>query len=79
MRHTIRFTLRDQISISVLYKIIYEYRIRSADNVDGWLWIDVELKKEEVKEFLMEYGWAVSSITDLEQDSPEGSYLINHD
>ena len=84
--HKIRIGLNDQVAIGVLgdmsehfQDIIGVYGCMFID-IYGAFNIDLELSLDDVKFLKQQYGWAIVSYCDMDQDSGQDYvYLADHD
>ena len=68
--HIIRITLNDQVAIGVIFDIWDQFIGNDVFMASyGALFIDLELSLDDVKFLKNQYGWAITSYCDMNQDS----------
>lgn len=67
---------RDEVAVSVLREIGKQFEVlRLFLGTDGFLYFDIVLSREDVEYMKEQWGWAIASWCDLDQDDTGGSFI----
>lgn len=74
--HSIRMAPRDEVAVSVLRDIGGQFEIlRLFIGQDGFLYFDIVLSRDDLEYMNKQWGWAIVSWCDLDQDDKDGSFI----